>query len=609
MADLSTTAATLSQRNSAYSGAVPHGIQGLYTFQSAATILRISYDLEELDSAVVSVDSDGHVATAKEAILKDFMEQINVLERDLYTEAKAATSRTGDLDQDVQVQSYVVVVEGLDGSGKSSLVEHLTSTLQQQYQKQPHDLSFQARAWTTPTASMTHIRPVFDKRGGPVARAFYMVSNYMLQYELRQWHLEVGQLLQKQNITRVVLLAIVDRWYTSTVAYSVAWKNTQDDISSVDALDESIFRWPVNLRSPDLLFLLQVDDETRKTRVRVRNTGSGGDAAQAKETDLIKNYNPWDERLDKDVNLGTRIMRSFERVADGLTTASNPGTVTTSPITTSIVVRLDANQTQQDVLKDGLRAVEEQLLRASLARQHRPMTIVLTGTHCAGKAIIGKIIAKTLGCAYQPELGDILRDRPHLVPGGHLIGDGSGDSSSKKSWDERIFEAEKIRDEQALPNHGSRIVETWHIGNLAWAQLRLNNARAQNDNPNNDDDTTTTTSSSDAGEEHYQRAKAAIQQEMSTRRCVVAVHLTIRPEDSIRRRKLDAQNTTRLPLSAEEEAHECTIMHQALEVGGRENLTRLQAELEFPVLVVDNSVDSNLGATRRKIVNFIQSNQ
>ena len=43
----------------------------------------------------------------------------------------------------------------------------------------------QAVAMATPTASLKAVRPVFDKRGGIVARAFYMVSNYVLQYEIQ----------------------------------------------------------------------------------------------------------------------------------------------------------------------------------------------------------------------------------------------------------------------------------------------------------------------------------------------------------------------------------------------------------------------------------------
>jgi hypothetical protein len=45
-----------------------------------------------------------------------------------------------------------------------------------------------------------------------------------------------------------------------------------------------------------------------------------------------KGYNPWDEQLDKDENLGKRIISSFQRIAEGL-----------ASIRTTRVARLDAS--------------------------------------------------------------------------------------------------------------------------------------------------------------------------------------------------------------------------------------------------------------------------
>ncbi|KAL3778572.1 hypothetical protein ACHAW5_007027 [Stephanodiscus triporus] len=60
-----------------------------------------------------------------------------------------------------------------------------------------------------------------------------------------------------------------------------------------------------------------------------------------------KTYNPWDERLDKDDNLGMRIMCSFERVAEGLVSSE-----------TTRVVRLDANRSKDSVIRNAFLAIE-----------------------------------------------------------------------------------------------------------------------------------------------------------------------------------------------------------------------------------------------------------
>ncbi len=340
----------INERDKAYGEAGPHPIKGLYTLGNAAAILRFERSAGGLDDSVAVVDDDDIDAVGtplpqsdelvderlkkrKTKALRLFFERMDCMERDISAYPPPLT------------KSIIVVVEGLDGSGKSSLVEQLTQQLREKYSSK----GAKVVAWATPTASLAAIRPVFDKRGGPVARAFYMVSNYMLQYELlqmeRQLHSEGGiDLDSSASSTRQSyrLIVIVDRWYTSTVAYSVSWKNTHGGIESIDALESSIFRWPGDLRPPDILFLLQVDDGVRRYRVQSRakaNSSIGG----VSEYD----YNPWDGRLDGDENLGRRIMGSFDRVANGLVT---------NGITR--VVRLDANQMKEKVIQDAVLHVE-----------------------------------------------------------------------------------------------------------------------------------------------------------------------------------------------------------------------------------------------------------
>ncbi|KAL3778570.1 hypothetical protein ACHAW5_007025 [Stephanodiscus triporus] len=120
------------------------------------------------------------------------------------------------------VKYYIVVVGGLDGYGKSSMVKQLSQRLQEKYSQKGATVV----AWATPTDSLSAIRPVFDKRGGPIARAFYVVSNYMLQYELQQLEKQQQKQLDSNTFSNFqadcLLVVVIDRWYSSTVALSVS---------------------------------------------------------------------------------------------------------------------------------------------------------------------------------------------------------------------------------------------------------------------------------------------------------------------------------------------------------------------------------------------------
>ena len=587
-------------------------IEGLFTFEAAVAILRDS--ASSLDTSVIQ---NG------EQCVQDFFIQLTAVESDLMDTPKNIIDNSIDASSSTKganVTSFVIVVEGLDGSGKSSLVESLKDELQQHPTGDTTDVH--VVAWATPTASMKTARPVFDKQGGFVARAFYMVSNFVLQYELRQLERKLAlerlyndndqQQQQQQNTLPVVVMVLVDRWYTSTVAYSVAWKNTQGGIESVNALDASTFAWPVEtLRPPDLFFLLQVDHEVRRDRVQARNKTTNVKEANNNTTSShnimdTSRFNPWDERLNQDENLGQRIYRAFERVGEGLVLAKAPKN---HHIIDTTVVVLDANQSQQKVLQDALAAVQKRIQKHTIVQgpshSKAPWTVAITGTHCAGKATVGRMLAERLGSPewiFQAELGDLLRETTTLVAGGHRLGNGGGDTNAK-SWDEQVYQAEIARDEESISSTcgTSRVVETWHVGNLGWALFRQDiadtKAKATTAQP---------LSSDDARAEHVRLARIAIQKEMK-QRSVFVVHLGISPEVSIRRRQStknsDSDASSRIPMVNESE--ECRELHQALDVRVHEHLLRMHKEIGLPVLVLDNSGDDYIEGTVQKIIDYI----
>lgn len=92
-------------------------------------------------------------------------------------------------------------------------------------------------------------------------------------------------------------------------------------------------------------------------------------------------------------------------------------------------------------------------------------TLVLVGPHGSGKTTLGCALARNLRWVWHEEIGRTLRDRVLAVdPAQHA-------ARPQADFDRTVFEAEILRD-RAWPRHRSRIVETWHPGNLAYASLR-----------------------------------------------------------------------------------------------------------------------------------------
>lgn len=97
---------------------------------------------------------------------------------------------------------------------------------------------------------------------------------------------------------------------------------------------------------------------------------------------------------------------------------------------------------------------------------NRVTTIILIGPHAAGKTTLGRRIAAVLGCRFDDEIGERLR-RTALAhdPSAHA-------QLQQDSFDEQVIQHELARDTAQEACHDSRVVETWHIGNLAYAQQR-----------------------------------------------------------------------------------------------------------------------------------------
>ena len=147
-----------------------------------------------------------------------------------------------------------------------------------------------------------------------------------------------------------------------------------------------------------------------------------------------------------------------------------------------------------------------------------------------------------------------------------------------------------------------RVVETWHVGNLAWSLMRLKVKVLQSELSSSSEEL--------KRQELIDKARAAIQDHQKTS-IVLLVHLKMSPESSLRRRRSLENNQARIPM--EDETTECNELHDALDVVGEELavLEFQKSGTSFPVLVVDNSEDgpAAMDKTVCSIVSFVNAHR
>lgn len=154
----------------------------------------------------------------------------------------------------------VVVVEGLDATGKTTLTESLRDTLG-------------ATLLRSPPQCLSPLRARFDQEPPLIRRAFYALGNYITAEQ-------VGQEAMKTPV-------IVDRYWHSTAAYAIATA-VSGPVCNLPAAGSEVYRWPSDLLQPSLVVLLTLDPEERKRRLRDRGLGKTEEEQELDHNQLFR---------------------------------------------------------------------------------------------------------------------------------------------------------------------------------------------------------------------------------------------------------------------------------------------------------------------------------
>ncbi|XP_029973985.1 UMP-CMP kinase 2, mitochondrial-like [Salarias fasciatus] len=154
----------------------------------------------------------------------------------------------------------VLVVEGLDATGKTTLTESLRDALG-------------AVLLRSPPQSLAPWRALFDREPPLLRRAFYAVGNYVTAEQ-------AGQQAMKTPV-------VVDRFWHSTAAYAIATAVSGPPSGLPDPGSE-VYRWPADLLRPSLVVLLTLDPEERRRRLRDRGQGKTEEERQLDHNQLFR---------------------------------------------------------------------------------------------------------------------------------------------------------------------------------------------------------------------------------------------------------------------------------------------------------------------------------
>jgi UMP-CMP kinase 2 len=135
-----------------------------------------------------------------------------------------------------------IVIEGLDGIGKSTVVIALAKKINGIIIETPPKIIKPYRSIFTNTDDLSSIK------------TYYKLGNYISGNKIKK------EIKHGYNV-------IVDRYYASTLAYTLG-QSTED----LSELSNKIYKWPKDMYKPDYMILLTMNEEDRINRLNKRNS-------------------------------------------------------------------------------------------------------------------------------------------------------------------------------------------------------------------------------------------------------------------------------------------------------------------------------------------------
>ncbi|XP_072794356.1 UMP-CMP kinase 2, mitochondrial [Vicugna pacos] len=158
-------------------------------------------------------------------------------------EAQAVLDLADQCPEQVQKGRFpVIVIEGLDATGKTTVTQSVSDSLK-------------AVLLKSPPSCISQWRKIFDDEPNIIRRAFYSLGNYIVASEIA-----------KESTTSPV---IVDRYWHSTATYAIATE-VSGGLQHLPPAHHPIYQWPRDLLKPDLVLLLTVSPEERMQRLEGR---------------------------------------------------------------------------------------------------------------------------------------------------------------------------------------------------------------------------------------------------------------------------------------------------------------------------------------------------
>ncbi|KFO33911.1 UMP-CMP kinase 2, mitochondrial [Fukomys damarensis] len=176
-------------------------------------------------------------------------------------EAREVLSLVDQCPQQVQKGKFpVIVIEGLDATGKTTVTRSISEELG-------------AVLLRSPPSRIGQWRKIFDEEPSIIRRAFYSLGNYIVASEIAE----------RSAISPV----IVDRYWHSTATYAIATE-VSGGLQHLPPAHDPVYQWPQDLLRPDLVVLLTVSPEERMQRLQGRGLEMTREEAELEANSIFR---------------------------------------------------------------------------------------------------------------------------------------------------------------------------------------------------------------------------------------------------------------------------------------------------------------------------------